>query len=66
MKRYKRPNGEGTSKTLVFADLIVGVVTPVLGLLIEEGEINGRWGYIALGVAGIVTRYLRQTSGPTA
>ena len=56
---YQRRSG-GVSKTLVFADLITGVVAPTLGILVETGVLHGRWGYIALAVAGIVTRFLRQ------
>ncbi len=56
---YSRRSG-GVSKTLIFADFVTLVLAPALGLLVETGVIEGRWGYIALGVTGLVTRFLRQ------
>lgn len=60
---WSRRSG-GVSKTLVFADLVTGVIAPVLALLVETEVLHGRWGYISLAVVGIVTRFLRQI-GPT-
>ena len=58
-KLYSRRSG-GISKVLVFADFVAMVLAPSIGLLVETGTIDGRWGYIALGVVGLVTRFLRQ------
>jgi len=58
-KLYQRRSG-GISKVLVFADFVTMVLAPTIGLLVETGTIAGRWGYIALGVSGLVTRFLRQ------
>lgn len=56
---YSRRSG-GISKTLIFADFVAMVLAPTIGLLVETDVIAGRWGYIALGVVGLVTRFLRQ------
>lgn len=58
-KLYARRSG-GISKVLVFADFVTMVLAPTIGLLVETDVIAGRWGYIALGITGLVTRFLRQ------
>lgn len=57
---YRRRSGNGVSKTLIFADFVTMVLAPTIGLLVETDVIAGRWGYITLGVVGLVTRFLRQ------
>lgn len=62
---YKRRNGKGVSKTLILADFVTLVVAPAIGLLVESGIWTGTHAAIAVGVVGLVTRFLRQI-GPSA
>lgn len=64
VKAYKRRSG-GISKTLIFADFVIVVVAPAIGMLVEAGILSGTYAGIAIAGVGLVTRFLRQM-GPTA